>query len=66
MCSFFYAGLFMTLAFNWCLVKGETFSATVFGSFGGFYLSYGAILTPVSPSHQSNIRSILWFKRASG
>jgi succinate-acetate transporter protein len=38
----------MTLAFNWCLVKGETFSATVFGSFGGFYLSYGAILTPVS------------------
>ncbi len=47
-CSFFYAGLFMMLAFNWCLVKGETFSATVFGSFSGFYLSFGAILTPVS------------------
>jgi len=39
---------FAQTAFNWCLVKGETFAATVFGVFSGFYLSYGAILTPVS------------------
>ncbi|GAA5950266.1 hypothetical protein JCM21900_001094 [Sporobolomyces salmonicolor] len=29
-----------------CMTKGETFSSTVFGVFGGFYFSYAAILTP--------------------
>ncbi|CEQ39618.1 SPOSA6832_01162, partial [Sporobolomyces salmonicolor] len=28
------------------MTKGETFSSTVFGVFGGFYFSYAAILTP--------------------
>ncbi|ORY64617.1 GPR1/FUN34/yaaH family-domain-containing protein [Leucosporidium creatinivorum] len=43
---FFFAGLYMFTTCQWCLVKGETFASTVFGVFSGFYLSYGAILTP--------------------
>ncbi|KAK4703585.1 uncharacterized protein P7C70_g2634, partial [Phenoliferia sp. Uapishka_3] len=40
---YFFAGLYMFTSAQWCLVKGETFAYLVFA---GFYLSYGAILTP--------------------
>ncbi|GAA5878212.1 hypothetical protein JCM1840_004038 [Sporobolomyces johnsonii] len=42
----FFAGLYMFVSSVFCMTKGETFSSTVFGVFGGFYFSYGAILTP--------------------
>jgi len=43
---YFFSGLYMLLTSQWCLVKGETFSHMVFGTFSAFYLSYAAILTP--------------------
>ncbi|GAA5894657.1 hypothetical protein JCM5296_002921 [Sporobolomyces johnsonii] len=39
-------GTYMFVSSVFCMTKGETFSSTVFGVFGGFYFSYGAILTP--------------------
>ncbi|GAA5854333.1 hypothetical protein JCM8547_001784 [Rhodosporidiobolus lusitaniae] len=42
----FCAGAYMLVTHVFCLVKGETFSATVFATFGAFYWSYAAILTP--------------------
>ncbi|CED84328.1 GPR1/FUN34/yaaH [Phaffia rhodozyma] len=43
---YFTAGLYMFTTAQWCLIKGETLSYCVFGVFSGFYLSFGAILTP--------------------
>jgi succinate-acetate transporter protein len=38
--AFFYGGLAQLLAGMWEFVKGNTFGATAFGSFGAFWLSY--------------------------
>ncbi|GAA6001533.1 hypothetical protein JCM10207_006711 [Rhodosporidiobolus poonsookiae] len=43
---FFFAGAYMFVACIFTMIKGETFSSMVFATFGGFYWSYAAILTP--------------------
>jgi len=42
----FYGGISQTLVGMWCMFLGDTFSATVFGTYGGFNFSYGALYLP--------------------
>lgn len=42
----FYAGISQTLVGMWEMFLGNTFSATVFATYGGFNLSYGALYMP--------------------
>ncbi|KAJ2000342.1 hypothetical protein GGI04_004190 [Coemansia thaxteri] len=44
--AFFYGGLCQLLAGMWEFAAGNTFGATAFSSYGGFWMSYAAILTP--------------------
>jgi len=44
--AFFYGGAVQLLAGMWEMVVENTFGATALSSFGGFWLSFGAILTP--------------------
>jgi len=41
-----YGGLAQLLAGQWEFVKGNTFGATVFSSYGAFWISFAAILIP--------------------
>lgn len=43
--AFFYGGIVQILAGMWELAKGSTFGGLAFSSYGGFWLSYAAILT---------------------
>ncbi|KAK6465290.1 GPR1/FUN34/yaaH family-domain-containing protein [Scheffersomyces coipomensis] len=43
---FFYGGVTQALAGVWEMFIGNTFAATTFLSYSGFWFSYGAILTP--------------------
>ncbi|KAH7882589.1 GPR1/FUN34/yaaH family-domain-containing protein [Phlebopus sp. FC_14] len=42
----FYGGISQTLVGMWEMFLGNTFSATVFGTYGGFNFSYGALYLP--------------------
>ncbi|CCH41253.1 Glyoxylate pathway regulator [Wickerhamomyces ciferrii] len=42
-CSLFFGGVIEVIAGLWCLVIENTFAATALGSYGGFWMSYGAI-----------------------
>ncbi|KAF8838035.1 hypothetical protein BDN67DRAFT_129439 [Paxillus ammoniavirescens] len=42
----FYAGISQTLVGMWEMFLGNTFTATLFITYGGFYLSYGALYMP--------------------
>ncbi|GBE80167.1 GPR1/FUN34/yaaH family-domain-containing protein [Sparassis latifolia] len=42
----FFGGISQTLVGMWCMFLGDTFSATVFGAYGGFNFSYGALYLP--------------------
>ncbi|KIJ11515.1 hypothetical protein PAXINDRAFT_15620 [Paxillus involutus ATCC 200175] len=42
----FYGGISQTLVGMWEMFLGNTFTATLFLTYGGFYLSYGAIYLP--------------------
>jgi succinate-acetate transporter protein len=44
--ALFYGGLCQLLAGMWEFRSGNTFGATAFSSYGGFWLAYGAILIP--------------------
>ncbi|KAJ2068168.1 hypothetical protein GGI08_001013 [Coemansia sp. S2] len=44
--AFFYGGLCQLLAGMWEFAAGNTFGATAFSSYGGFWMSYAAILKP--------------------
>jgi succinate-acetate transporter protein len=44
--ALFYGGLSQLLAGMWEFKTGNTFGATAFASYGGFWLSYAAILIP--------------------
>ncbi|KAF4592084.1 GPR/FUN34 family protein [Ophiocordyceps camponoti-floridani] len=44
--AFGYGGLVQLLAGMWEFACGNTFGATAFSSYGGFWISYGIILTP--------------------
>ncbi|KND91079.1 Acetate permease A [Tolypocladium ophioglossoides CBS 100239] len=44
--AFGYGGLIQLLAGMWEMVCGNTFGATAFSSYGGFWISYGILLTP--------------------
>ncbi|KAJ2781835.1 hypothetical protein H4R18_002644 [Coemansia javaensis] len=44
--AFFYGGLCQLLAGMWEFVQNNTFGATAFSSYGGFWMSYAAIITP--------------------
>ncbi|CAG8541155.1 1246_t:CDS:2 [Ambispora gerdemannii] len=44
--ALFYGGLVQLLAGMWEFKTGNTFGATAFSSYGGFWLSYAAILIP--------------------
>lgn len=47
--AFFYGGLAQLLAGMWEFVKGNTFGALAFGSFGAFWLSFWYLVTSVIP-----------------
>ncbi|KAG1183231.1 hypothetical protein G6F35_015402 [Rhizopus arrhizus] len=44
--AFFYGGLVQLLAGMWEFKTGNTFGATAFSSYGGFWLSFGLIFIP--------------------
>ncbi|SCO92478.1 related to Y.lipolytica glyoxylate pathway regulator GPR1 [Fusarium oxysporum] len=44
--AFAYGGLIQLLAGMWEMAVGNTFSATAFSSYGGFWIAYGFLLTP--------------------
>lgn len=44
--AFFIAGMGQTISGLWEICVGNTFAATAMTGFGGFWLSYGAVLTP--------------------
>ncbi|KAI9484395.1 GPR1/FUN34/yaaH family-domain-containing protein [Zychaea mexicana] len=44
--AFFYGGLVQLLAGMWEFATGNTFGATAFSSYGGFWLSYALIFIP--------------------
>jgi len=44
--AFFYGGLAQLLAGMWEFACGNTFGATAFSTYGGFWLSFGAIYVP--------------------
>lgn len=44
--AFFYGGTVQLLAGMWEFACGNTFGATAFSSYGGFWMSFAAILTP--------------------
>ncbi|CEP07375.1 hypothetical protein [Parasitella parasitica] len=44
--AFFYGGLVQLLAGMWEFKTGNTFGATAFSSYGGFWLSFGMIFIP--------------------
>lgn len=44
--AFFFGGVCQVLSGTWDLVLGNTFGATAMTSFGCFWLSYGAMMTP--------------------
>jgi len=44
--AFAYGGLVQLLAGMWEMAAGNTFGATAFSSFGGFWISFAIILTP--------------------
>ncbi|PVU97756.1 hypothetical protein BB559_001927 [Furculomyces boomerangus] len=44
--AFFYGGLAQMLAGMWDFANGVTFGATAFTSYGAFWMSFAAILTP--------------------
>ncbi|KAJ1851139.1 hypothetical protein LPJ73_003141, partial [Coemansia sp. RSA 2703] len=44
--AFFYGGLCQLLAGMWEFANNNTFGATAFSSFGGFWMSYAVIITP--------------------
>ncbi|CAM0137905.1 hypothetical protein VKS41_001127 [Umbelopsis sp. WA50703] len=44
--AFFYGGLVQLLAGMWEFKTGNTFGATAFSSYGGFWLSFGLIFVP--------------------
>ncbi|ANB15918.1 putative ammonium permease ATO2 [Sugiyamaella lignohabitans] len=44
--AFFYGGAIQLLAGMWEMVVENTFGATALSSYGGFWMSFGAILTP--------------------
>ncbi|KAF7727350.1 hypothetical protein EC973_007659 [Apophysomyces ossiformis] len=59
--AFFYGGLTQLLAGMWEFKTGNTFGATAFSSYGGFWLSYGLIFIPganiVTPYEASGLPS---------
>ncbi|KAI9473019.1 hypothetical protein LPJ78_002704 [Coemansia sp. RSA 989] len=44
--AFFYGGLCQLLAGMWEFAQNNTFGATAFSSFGGFWMSYAVIISP--------------------
>ncbi|KAJ1941809.1 hypothetical protein FBU59_003390 [Linderina macrospora] len=44
--AFFYGGLCQLLAGMWEFASNNTFGATAFSSYGGFWMAYGVIITP--------------------
>jgi len=44
--AFFYGGLCQLLAGMWEFATGNTFGGTALSSYGGFWLSFGVLLTP--------------------
>ncbi|KAJ2275717.1 hypothetical protein GGH19_000230 [Coemansia sp. RSA 1807] len=44
--AFFYGGLCQLLAGMWEFAQNNTFGATAFSSYGGFWMSYAVIITP--------------------
>ncbi len=42
-CALFFGGVIEVIAGLWCLVIENTFAATALGSYGGFWMSYGAL-----------------------
>ncbi|RFU78713.1 gpr fun34 family [Trichoderma arundinaceum] len=65
--AFGYGGLVQLLAGMWEVAAGNTFGATALGSYGGFWISYGILLTPewgiTAPDgpYEGNVASVLGF-----
>ncbi|ORZ11882.1 GPR1/FUN34/yaaH family-domain-containing protein [Absidia repens] len=58
--AFFYGGLVQLLAGMWEFRTGNTFGATAFSSYGGFWLSYACIFVP-GFGILEGIGSITWY-----
>ncbi|KOS21656.1 Ammonia transport outward protein 2 [Escovopsis weberi] len=65
--AFGYGGLVQLLAGMWEMACGNTFGATALSSYGGFWISYGILLTPTwgitAPDgpYAGNVASVLGF-----
>lgn len=63
--AFGYGGVVQLLAGMWEMATGNTFGATAFASYGGFWISYGLLLTPslaiLGNYEGSDISSVLGF-----
>lgn len=63
---FFYGGIVQFCCGAWELVKGHTFAATMFTSFGTFWIQLGATLTPAFGIRQAYGDDIEMFNNAMG
>ncbi|KAG2228508.1 hypothetical protein INT48_002647, partial [Thamnidium elegans] len=65
--AFFYGGIVQLLAGMWEFKTGNTFGATAFSSYGGFWLSYGLIFIPgagITSSYADEDESV--FRKSMG
>ncbi|GAA5810769.1 hypothetical protein MFLAVUS_004195 [Mucor flavus] len=65
--AFFYGGIVQLLAGMWEFKTGNTFGATAFSSYGGFWLSYGLIFIPgagITSSYAGEDESV--FRKSMG
>jgi uncharacterized protein len=57
--AFFYGGLAQLLAGMWEFVKGNTFGALAFSSYGAFWLSFGYLITHLPDASASDLNKAL-------
>jgi len=51
--AFFYGGLIQLLAGMWAFRAGNTFGGTAFSSYGGFWMAFGFLFTPITGAFSS-------------
>ncbi|PRT56568.1 Ammonia transport outward protein 2 [Wickerhamiella sorbophila] len=64
--AFFISGIGQTISGLWEIAVGNTFAATAMTGFGGFWLAYGAVLTPSFGIAAAYADEPLMFQKAMG
>lgn len=64
--AFFISGIGQTVSGLWEIAVGNTFAATAMTGFGGFWLAYGAVLTPSFGIHAAYAGEPEMFSQAMG